>query len=195
MYHYFYKITNKLNGKYYYGVHNTDNLDDGYFGSGKILKKAYQKYGVENFEKEIIEFFDTEEEAFAHEKKIVNEELIRDDNCYNVQIGGKYFSTIGKIPVKDVDGNRFWVFRTDEIYTNGCVVPLWTGEHHRKESRDKTRKKMTPSNSTNDRIWVCKDGKVKYLKKIFLDDYLKEGWELGRVGYKPRKNGQGKEIE
>lgn len=195
MYHYFYKITNKINGKFYYGVHNTDNLDDGYFGSGKLLKMAYQKYGIENFEKEILQFFNTEQEAFAYEREIVNEDLIRDDNCYNVQIGGKYFNTIGKLPVKDKDGNRFWVFRTDEIYVKGEAVALWTGLHHSQESRDKTRQKMTPQNSTNDRVWVCKDGKVKYLRKIFLDEYLNNGWSLGRVGYKPRKNAQGKKIE
>lgn len=195
MYHYFYKITNKINGKYYYGVHNTNNLNDGYFGSGKVLKLAYQKYGIENFEKDILEFFDTEEEAFAHEKEIVNEELIKKDECYNVQIGGKYFNTIGKIPVKDKDGKHFWVFRTDEIYVNGDVVPIWKDKQHRQESRDKTRKTMTPNESNNDRIWVCKDGKVKYLRKVFLDEYISNGWSLGRVGYKPRKNGQGKEIE
>ena len=30
MYHYFYKITNNINGKFYYGIHNTSNLNDNY---------------------------------------------------------------------------------------------------------------------------------------------------------------------
>ena len=28
MFHYFYKITNNLDGKFYFGVHNTENLGD-----------------------------------------------------------------------------------------------------------------------------------------------------------------------
>ena len=53
-YHYFYKITNLLNEHFYYGIHSTDNLDDGYMGSGKRLHYAYKKYGMQNFKKEIM---------------------------------------------------------------------------------------------------------------------------------------------
>ena len=53
-FHYFYKITNLNNGKYYYGVHSTTDLYDGYSGSGILLKTAYKKYGIENFTKNII---------------------------------------------------------------------------------------------------------------------------------------------
>ena len=70
-YHYFYKIVNKINQKYYYGVHNTDDLNDGYMGSGLKIQTAISKYGVENFEKIIIRSFDTAEEAFKYESQIV----------------------------------------------------------------------------------------------------------------------------
>lgn len=88
-YYYFYKITNNINGHYYYGVHSTNNLDDGYLGSGTYLWRAYNKYGIENFSKEILKYFDTVEEMFKYEQEIVNEELVNDKNCYNVITGGK----------------------------------------------------------------------------------------------------------
>lgn len=194
-YHYFYKITNKVDGKFYYGVHNTTNLNDGYAGSGKVLKEAYKKYGIENFTKEILKFFDTMEEAFAYEHEIVNEEMVKNDDCYNIQIGGKHFNSPGMVTVKDKDGNRFWVHKEDEIYLSGEVVPIWCGKHHKKTSREQTRSKMTPKNSNNDRIWVNKEGKVKYLLKKYLEEYIKNGWELGRVNYNPRKNKQGTLID
>lgn len=71
-YNYFYKITNNLNGHYYYGVHCTNDLDDGYMGSGKRLHWAYEKYGIENFTKEILKFFLTLKNQGKSDKEILN---------------------------------------------------------------------------------------------------------------------------
>lgn len=192
-YHYFYKITNNVNGKFYYGVHNTDNLDDGYMGSSKPLRKAYEKYGIENFSKEIIKFFNTTDEAFNYERDVVNENLINDPKCYNIQVGGKYFCNEGMVVVKDNNGNQFWVKKEEYIFNKNLEF-IWKGKHHKNESKNKTRKKMTPSNSRNPRIWINKNGIVKYLLKSKIDEYISDGWELGRTGYVPRKNCQGKKI-
>ena len=88
MYYYFYKITNNINGKYYYGVHHTENINDGYMGSGVLLWRAYNKYGQSNFTKEIIRYFDNADDMFKYEAEIVNEDLVKDVNCYNIALGG-----------------------------------------------------------------------------------------------------------
>lgn len=194
-YYYVYKIVNKLNGHYYYGVHSTKNLDDGYMGSGVALHKAYEKYGEENFEKTIVKFFDTIEEAYEYEAEIVDEKLVRDKNCYNLCRGGKYFNNLNMVTVKDKDGNTYLIFKDDERYLNGEFVPTWKGKHHREEIKEQIREKMTPPNSTNDRVWVNKNGAVKYIRKEIMNDYLNQGWQLGRQGYKPRKGGNGIPIE
>lgn len=50
-----YRITNCINGKTYIGKHEYHKTPyDKYMGSGVYLKKAYKKYGKENFIKDII---------------------------------------------------------------------------------------------------------------------------------------------
>ena len=87
-YYYFYKITNMINNHYYYGIHSTNNLNDGYMGSGTRLHKAYEKYGIENFHKEILCFFDSWDEMCNYERIIVNQDLVDNDECYNLVLGG-----------------------------------------------------------------------------------------------------------
>jgi hypothetical protein len=84
-----YKITNKIDGKIYIGKHQTDDLNDGYMGSGKILRRAQKKHGLENFLKEILHIFNTEEEMNAKEKELVTEEFCLREDTYNLCVGGQ----------------------------------------------------------------------------------------------------------
>ena len=93
MYHFFYKITNNFNGKYYYGVHSTNDLNDGYMGSGYMIKKLIKKYGKDSFTKEILKYFDNEEEMFSYEKEFLTEDVINNENCYNLVGGGNGYTT------------------------------------------------------------------------------------------------------
>ena len=92
LYHYFYKITNTKNNKYYYGVHSTYNLNDNYMGSGVIIKKIIKTYGKKYLLKEIIKFFDTAEDMFNYEKSFLTEDIINNPNCYNLVGGGNGFT-------------------------------------------------------------------------------------------------------
>jgi hypothetical protein len=88
-YHFIYKTTNLLNGKYYIGMHSTDDLNDGYMGSGRRLKYSINKYGKENHKVEILEFFDSRKELRDREEEIVNLNEIAKEECMNLTVGGK----------------------------------------------------------------------------------------------------------
>lgn len=87
-YHYIYKTINKINGKYYYGIHSSNDLNDNYLGSGKNLKKDIKIFGKENFEKIILAVYYSREEILYIEKNVVTKHLINDENCYNIRQGG-----------------------------------------------------------------------------------------------------------
>lgn len=88
MFYTVYKITNLLNSKIYIGVHKTDNLNDGYMGSGINIKRAIKKYGIINFKKEYIEIFENEDDMFNMESLLVDDDFIKSDNSYNIKNGG-----------------------------------------------------------------------------------------------------------
>jgi hypothetical protein len=105
-----YRTTNKVNGKYYIGVHKTDNPMDEYLGSGKHLKYAIAKYGASNFTKEILLCSHSPNESFALEHELV-EKHRGDPLCYNIRQGGAGgFDYINKV---GLNGNAF---KTKEVY-------------------------------------------------------------------------------
>jgi group I intron endonuclease len=83
-----YQITNTINGKIYLGQHMTDDLDDGYMGSGKAMKAAIKKHGLENFTKVILHDFDTFDEMNAKEEELVGEAFVSRKDTYNLMTGG-----------------------------------------------------------------------------------------------------------
>ena len=95
--HYLYKTTCLITGRFYIGIHSTNNLEDGYMGSGKRLRYSIRKYGKENHDKKILEFFDSRESLAKKENELVNENLLKDKLCMNIVYGGNggYISQIG----------------------------------------------------------------------------------------------------
>lgn len=91
LHHYIYRITNLVTGEYYVGMRSSDFpwYEDKYMGSGKILKRAIKKYGIESFVKVPMCFAESREELSILEKGFVNEDTLKDETSYNLKIGGE----------------------------------------------------------------------------------------------------------
>ena len=143
--YYLYQITNRVNGKIYVGAHQTLNLEDGYMGSGTILKAAISKYGVENFEKKILEVFKSEKEMFEREAKIVTTIFIAREDNYNLIPGGRRWDDQGSDKANE---RRRWLLENDPEFRRAYSkklsesVPAPTKEHqqHLAESNRKNKK-------------------------------------------------------
>lgn len=83
-----YQTTNLVNGKIYIGKHKTTNIEDEYFGSGKLIHEAINKYGLENFVKTILFELQNEEEMNLLEKCVVTPEFCARKDTYNINVGG-----------------------------------------------------------------------------------------------------------
>ena len=81
-----YKIVNKINDKFYIGKHITENPNDDYMGSGTLIRKAIAKYGIENFEKQIIQLCENEADMNDAENMLID---LGDPKTYNLNSGGK----------------------------------------------------------------------------------------------------------
>lgn len=85
-----YRITNKINGKTYIGQHIVESIlkEDDYMGSGLLIKKAINKYGIENFEKTYITIAISQLEANVLEQFYIDEERAKGKAEYNIANGG-----------------------------------------------------------------------------------------------------------
>lgn len=85
---YIYKTTNKVNGRIYVGQRISSSLKDPYLGSGKVIKKAFKKYGRKNFCKGVLEVC---EEHELDEKEIYWIARLKANDRkvgYNIALGG-----------------------------------------------------------------------------------------------------------
>lgn len=81
-----YKWTNKINGKKYLGSHK-GNIDDRYIGSGKAFNNAINKYGIHNFEREIIEYIYEVDKIKSQEQYYLDLfECAKSDEYYNISL-------------------------------------------------------------------------------------------------------------
>lgn len=84
-----YKTTNTLNGKFYVGQHQTENLNDNYLGSGTLLKQSIKKYGIENFKAEVLEACESKEHLNIREIYWIDKlNATNKTIAYNISKGG-----------------------------------------------------------------------------------------------------------
>ena len=115
MFYTIYRVTNNISGKLYIGSHKTCDLNDGYMGSGKYLKRAIEKYGIDNFTKDILFVFQSPEEMYAKEAELVNEDFLATENTYNLKLGGfGGFDYINANPEKYLTEKRLASLRSEE---------------------------------------------------------------------------------
>ncbi|MFH1421333.1 MAG: GIY-YIG nuclease family protein [Planctomycetota bacterium] len=121
-YKFVYRTVNTINNKEYIGVHVTDDLNDGYLGSGKLLIKDVKEYGRSHFSMTPIKFFDTEKEAYLYEGKLVNKEYTGSDNTYNIIAGGTGHPTFyGKNHPRFINLDEEKIL---ELYDNGVGMSM-----------------------------------------------------------------------
>ena len=207
-YHFIYKTSNLLNGKFYVGMHSTDNLEDGYVGSGKRLGYSIRKYGFENHKFEILEFLPSREELKKREAEVVNEELLSDPLCMNLKFGGEggwdhlrgqnrskehqSKASVNGWKTKQNDLEFMEKFSTlhstkmKECHENGKITPpSWIGKKHSEETLVKMRESHKglqdgEKNSQFGTSWITNGIVVKKVKNDELQSWLKSGWSKGR---------------
>lgn len=210
MEHFIYKITNTLNGRFYIGMHSTKNSNDGYLGSGKRIKAEVNKYGKENFRKEIVERVPSRKILKEREAEIVNAELLSNPLCLNLVFGGEggwetYNTNSDLQRDKAIRGhekqrllketNPEWADKrsescrkaTTQRHRDGIMPPPpdWSGKTHKEESKIAIGKKNSEhqtgaGNSQFGKCWVTDGIKSVSIKKEHLNEYLSKGFVRGR---------------
>jgi len=179
-----YKTTNLVNGKFYIGKDKYNNKD--YIGSGKILKSAIEKYGIENFKKDIIEVCNSYKELNEREIFWINfTNAIK--NGYNIAIGGDGGDTISNHPNRDEICKKHsdWMFEnnpTKGIKRSDDSISKWKesygnkseginnpnyGKNHSDETKSKISKKAlgrVVTEETRKKISLSNKGKKSYWK-------------------------------
>lgn len=166
-----YKITNTINNKIYIGQHY-GYLDDGYLGSGTLIRKAIKKYGRDVFKREILEICKNREHTNQREAYYVNLYNPYAPNGYNIAEGGQGGDTISNNP------NREEIIRKVKLHHadfSGKNHPKY-GTHHSEQTKKKIGEK---SKLKKGYIWVY-NPITKETKGIQRDKDIPEGFILGR---------------
>lgn len=132
-----YKITNKITGKIYIGKDTTS--DPKYYGSGKLITRAITKYGINNFEKKIIE--ECSDYQTLSEREIFWITFYNSTNLqvgYNISKGGDGGDTISNNPQKEKIIHNIKKGLKNRIFTEEHRKNLSLNHHSTKIKKGKT---------------------------------------------------------
>lgn len=131
-----------LCGCIYYGQHTTDNLNDGYIGSGKILCDYLKKY-PNGYYRKILNFYNTQEELNKAEYALIHPHLGK-PYCLNLTEGGGMRAFPGELhPMYNKhlpDETKNKISNTlKEKYSNGEIIAVsfWKDKHLPDETKNK----------------------------------------------------------
>ena len=178
MYYTVYKTINIVNDKEYVGFHKIKSLDnirfessengsifdDGYLGSGKLIKLALEKYGPMNMRQELILVTESKEEAENLEREIVCREWVDSDDNYNLVIGGNVTILLG-------EQNGFF------------------GKSHSKETIENIQESRNKTYSEAPFSWsksfLVEDDAVVFFNSNEIKDYfgIKDWFEINKLVY------------
>ena len=156
-----YKITNLLNNKIYIGKDTTNN--DDYFGSGVLIKRAIDKYGINNFEKVILETCDSNGVLCDKEKFWIN--LLKSTDLtigYNISNGGDGGDTISNNPNKENILKKISESMKNRVFTEIHKEKLSKNHYSTKYRKGKTYNDMYGEDSTLEYKQKLKESRNKY---------------------------------
>lgn len=152
---YIYRITNLINGKTYIGQRTSTCgkvEDDIYFGSGKLIKLAEQKYGIDKFKKEIlISGLFTKEELDKLEIEYILGEKQLGHGEYNISTGGQQGGNMGDVWLERVRAANQTDTHRDNLRKSLIEASARMSDTVKKERSKKgeeTRKKRGISHNT-----------------------------------------------
>lgn len=134
MKYFIYMTTNLITNEKYIGKHYGFE-NDSYLGSGKILQRAVQKYGKENFKREILYFSQDAQENNQKEKEFIQaHNAVKDRTFYNISAGGDGGDIFHTLPLKQQEMLKERARRQ----CTGSKNPMY-GKHHSEETKNKLR--------------------------------------------------------
>ncbi len=152
--HIIYKTTCLVTGRWYIGMHSTNDLEDGYVGSGKRLWHSIKKHGKEQHRCEILEHHPDRETLALREEEILTPELKADPMCMNIAKGGighhpGWYTTSESTKAKLSAASKA-VVRTEEWCAK--IGKAHKGKTQPREAVEKQRAKLTGYEWTSEQI-------------------------------------------